>query len=58
MSSAALPLTHAIELVRPLVNGECPQLRAWLHVRRSAALTPQPGFMLALVLTRPDACCT
>ena len=29
--SALLPLTHAIDLVRPLVNGEIPQ-RRWLFV--------------------------
>ena len=48
--SAVLPLTHAIELVRPLVTGSPPQW-VWLHV---AVLTAYAftAFYLALVLTR------
>jgi len=48
--SAALPLTHAIDLVRPLVTGRTPQW-AWLHVVILAAYAGG-GFYLALVLTR------
>lgn len=48
--SAALPLTHAIDLVRPLVIGRTPQ-GAWLHVAVLAAYGAA-GFYLALVLTR------
>jgi len=48
--SAALPLTHAIDLARPLVTGRAPHL-AWLHVAVLAAYATA-GFYLALVLTR------
>ncbi len=50
MVSAALPLTHAIDLARPLVNGRTPP---WvgLHVAVLAAYAAG-GFYLALVLTR------
>jgi lipooligosaccharide transport system permease protein len=48
--SAALPLTHAIDLARPLVTGRVPHL-AWLHVVVLAAYAAA-GFYLALVLTR------
>lgn len=48
--SAALPLTHAIDLARPLVTGRAPHL-AWLHVAVLAAYATG-GFYLALVLTR------
>ncbi len=48
--SAALPLTHAIDLVRPLVIGRTPQ-GPWLHVAVLAAYGAA-GFYLALVLTR------
>src|SRR5215510_8040212 len=48
--SAVLPLTHAIEVVRPLVTGRAPQ---WplLHVAVLAAYAVV-AFYLALVLTR------
>ena len=48
--SAVLPLTHAIDLVRPLVTGRAP-LWPWLHV---AVLVTYAviAFYLALVLTR------
>jgi lipooligosaccharide transport system permease protein len=48
--SAALPLTHAIDLVRPLVNGHTPG-SAWLHVCVLTAYAVA-GFYLALVLAR------
>ena len=48
--SAVLPLTHAIDLVRPLVTGRPPQL-PWLHVAVLAGYTVV-AFYLALVLTR------
>jgi lipooligosaccharide transport system permease protein len=48
--SAALPLTHAIDLARPLVTGHSPHL-AWVHVAVLAAYAAA-GFYLALVLTR------
>ena len=48
--SVALPLTHAIDLARPLVNGRTPQ-DAWLHVSVLAAYAAV-GFYLALVLAR------
>jgi lipooligosaccharide transport system permease protein len=48
--SAALPLTHAIDLARPLVTGRAPQW-VWLHVAVLAAYAAG-GFYLALVLTR------
>ena len=48
--SAALPLTHAIDLVRPLVTGRTPH-GAWLHIGVLAAYAAG-GFYLALVLTR------
>jgi lipooligosaccharide transport system permease protein len=48
--SAALPLTHAIDLVRSLVTGQTPHW-AWLHIGVLAAYAAG-GFYLALVLTR------
>jgi lipooligosaccharide transport system permease protein len=48
--SAVLPLTHAIELARPLVNGRVPE-GALLHVAVLAAYAGV-GFYAALVLTR------
>jgi lipooligosaccharide transport system permease protein len=48
--SAALPLTHAIDLVRPLVNGRAPE-SAWLHVCVLTAYAAA-GFYVALVLAR------
>jgi len=48
--SAVLPLTHAIDLVRPLVTGRPPQW-PWLHVGVLAAYAAI-AFYLALVLTR------
>jgi lipooligosaccharide transport system permease protein len=48
--SACLPLTHAIDIARPLVNGEVPQ-SLWLHIAVLAAYG-SIGFCLALVLTR------
>jgi lipooligosaccharide transport system permease protein len=48
--SAVLPLTHAIDLVRPLVTGRPPQW-PWLHVVVLAAYA-LTAFYLALVLTR------
>jgi len=48
--SAVLPLTHAIELSRPLVNGRVPD-GAWLHALVLAAYAAV-GFYLALVLAR------
>jgi lipooligosaccharide transport system permease protein len=48
--SAVLPLTHAIELARPLVNGMVPE-GALLHVAVLAAYAAA-GFYAALVLTR------
>ena len=48
--SAALPLTHAIDLVRPLVTGRTPP-SPWLHIAVLAAYSTV-GFYLALVLTR------
>jgi lipooligosaccharide transport system permease protein len=48
--SSVLPLTHAIELARPLVSGRVPEQLA-LHVG-ALALYAVAGFYLALVLTR------
>jgi len=48
--SAVLPLTHAIEVVRPLVTGRAPQW-PWLHVAVLAAYAVV-AFYLALILTR------
>jgi lipooligosaccharide transport system permease protein len=48
--SAALPLTHAIDLVRPLVNGRAPEGAA-LHVSVLLGYAAA-GFYAALVLTR------
>ncbi len=48
--SAVLPLTHAIDLARPLVNGRPPDAAA-LHVVVLLAYA-LAGFYLALVLTR------
>jgi lipooligosaccharide transport system permease protein len=48
--SAVLPLTHAIELSRPLVNGRVPD-GAWWHALVLAAYAAV-GFYLALVLAR------
>jgi lipooligosaccharide transport system permease protein len=48
--SAVLPLTHAIELARPLVNGRAPG-GAWLHVCVLVAYAAA-GFYVALVLAR------
>jgi lipooligosaccharide transport system permease protein len=48
--SGVLPLTHAIELVRPLVNGEAPA-QAALHVAVLLAYTAI-GLYAALVLAR------
>ena len=48
--SAVLPLTHAIDLARPLVNGRPPDAAA-LHVAVLLAYA-LAGFYLALVLTR------
>lgn len=48
--ASALPLTHAIGLARPLVNGQIPG-KCWLHVGILAAYGAA-GFYVALVLTR------
>jgi lipooligosaccharide transport system permease protein len=48
--SAVLPLTHAIELARPLVNGRVPE-HALLHLAVLAAFAIV-GLYLALVLSR------
>ena len=48
--SAMLPLTHAIDLVRPLLNGTTPQ-NIWLHIAVILAYT-LAGFYLSLVLFR------
>ena len=48
--SACLPLTHAIDIARPLVNGEIPQ-SPLLHIAVLVAYGLL-GFSLALVLTR------
>ncbi len=48
--SSVLPLTHAIELARPLVSGHVPKQLA-LHVFALSAYAVA-GFYLALVLTR------
>jgi len=48
--SAVLPLTHAIDLVRPLVTGRAP-VWPWLHVAVLATYAVI-AFYLALVLTR------
>lgn len=48
--SAALPLTHAIDLSRPLVNGSMPE-DAWLHVG-VLVVYAAVAFYLALVLMR------
>jgi lipooligosaccharide transport system permease protein len=48
--SAALPLTHAIDLVRPLVNGAVPQ-KAALHIAVLLGYAAA-GFYATLVLTR------
>jgi lipooligosaccharide transport system permease protein len=50
MISAVLPLTHAINLARPLVNGSTPE-HVCLHVAVLAAYAAG-GFYLALALTR------
>lgn len=46
--SAILPLTHAIDLVRPLLNGTSPE-NIWLHIAVILAYT-LAGFYLSLVL--------
>jgi lipooligosaccharide transport system permease protein len=48
--SAVLPLTHAIDLARPLVNGHVPE-DAWLHICVLAAYATA-GAYLALILAR------
>ncbi len=48
--SAWLPLTHAVEIARPLVNGEWPNKLAW-HVAVLVAYAGV-GYYAALVLTR------
>ena len=48
--SAILPLTHAIDLVRPLLNGTIPE-NIWLHIAVILAYT-LAGFYLSLVLFR------
>lgn len=48
--SAILPLTHAIDLVRPLLNGTSPE-NIWLHIAVILAYT-LAGFYLSLVLFR------
>jgi hypothetical protein len=48
--AAALPLTHAVDLARPLMTGSVPP-QAWLHVAVLAAYT-LGGFYVALVLFR------
>jgi lipooligosaccharide transport system permease protein len=48
--AAVLPLRHAIDLARPLVNGQVPD-RIWLHVLVLAAYAAI-GSYLALVLAR------
>ncbi len=48
--SAALPLTHAVEIARPLVNGHFPA-HAWLHILVLVAYT-LTGFYVSLVLFR------
>lgn len=48
--SAALPLAHAVQLVRPLLFGDVPTT-AWLHVAVLAAVA-LPAFATALALTR------
>jgi lipooligosaccharide transport system permease protein len=48
--SVVLPLTHAIDLARPLINGRIPEA-ALLHVGVLAAYAAA-GFYAALVLTR------
>ena len=48
--AAVLPLTAAVELVRPLVIGEMP--RAWLQPVLVLAAYAFGGYYLALVLTR------
>jgi lipooligosaccharide transport system permease protein len=50
MIASALPLTHAIELARPLVLGRFPELPLW----HGAVLLAYggAGFWLGLVLTR------
>ena len=45
-----LPLSHAVELVRPLMSGGVPD-RAVLHLAVLAAYAV-PGYYIALVLTR------
>ena len=49
--SAALPLTHAIDLARPLVTGRMPAGR-WLHMLAFWLAYAAVGFYAALVLTR------
>jgi len=46
----ALPLTHAVQLVRPLLQGQVPA-NALLHVAVLLAITAV-AFLVALVLTR------
>ena len=48
--SAVLPLTHAIDLVRPLLNGTVPE-NIWLHLAVILAYT-LTGFYVSLVLFR------
>lgn len=48
--AALLPLTHAIDLVRPLLNGIVPE-NIWLHIAVILAYT-LTGFYLSLVLFR------
>ena len=48
--SAWLPLTHAIEIARPLVNGEIPQAVPW-HITVLATYACA-GYYVALVLAR------
>jgi lipooligosaccharide transport system permease protein len=48
--SSVLPLSHAVELARPLVNGRVPPAAA-LHVG-ALTLYAAAGFYLALILTR------
>lgn len=49
-AAQALPLTHAVQLIRPLLFGEVPAA-AWLHVGVLATIT-LAAFWIALVLTR------
>lgn len=49
-AALALPLTHAVALVRPLMNGAVPA--AWMSHTAVLALYAGGGFYLALALTR------